>query len=607
MTEPSVSLGVEVTLIAANHGGTEPFTYLWRRNGQEISGADAVGPRLNLGAVELADAGEYTVLVRNAEGEALSAPFRLQVDPTFVNVPIDTGGSLFGAEWVDIDNDGWPDLSALVTRSSDAVWRILRNSRDGAFVPVWEQQFSDYMPVAYRGYGDYDNDGLPDVAIGHDGSVPFCLYHNVGGGQLSRAWAGEGTYFHCEWADLDLDGYLDLVELDPWGTARVWINDHNGPPFRRASKVSDPGFALTSIEGSVYTAWGDYDDDGLLDLYATAIEGPGHLFRNLGAGKFAPAAFEGSASTALEAEWVDYDGDNDVDLVINSSVERPLEVYRNDGGGQLVLMTEAEIGDIAGDVTQNSVAMSWGDYDNDGDLDLYRVDGVIPGHGWTPGTGRFFVNQGAGRFVRVVAGSPTTGNHSYPHTACWADYNNDGFLDLIGDRATELGSPIYRNNLPQTGNANHWLKVQCEGRVSNRDAVGAKVRVNATIGGQERWQLRQIVRPGCGGTLIAHFGLGDAAKVDVLRVEWPSGVVQEYREVGVNQSLVIKEPPRLVPTGPCEFQVQCWLGMQFTVQASVDLKTWSSVGSVTNVNDTARFSDAVGVDGTCRFYRVVDD
>lgn len=133
------------------------------------------------------------------------------------------------------------------------------------------------------------------------------------------------------------------------------------------------------------------------------------------------------------------------------------------------------------------------------------------------------------------------------------------------------------------------------------------VSVNAKIGGQERWQLRQIVRPGCGGTLVAHFGLGDAAQVNVLRVEWPSGVVQEYREVGVNQSLVIREPPRLVPTGPCEFEVRCWFGMQFAVQTSVDLKTWSSVGSVTNVNGTATFSDTEGVHGTCRFYRVVEE
>ncbi|MBE7504339.1 MAG: VCBS repeat-containing protein [Verrucomicrobiales bacterium] len=557
MAEPSVSLGVEVRLIAANHGGTEPFTYHWRRNGQEISGADVVGPRLNLGAVESTDAGEYTVLVRNAEGEALSAPFRLQVDPTFVSVPMDMGGSLFGAEWVDIDNDGWPDLSALVTRSSDVVWRIFRNSRDGAFVPVWEEQFSDYVPVHYRGYGDYDNDGLPDVAIGHDGSVPLCLYHNVGGGQLTRVWTGGGTYFHCEWADLDLDGYLDLVQLNAGGPTTVWINDHDGPPFRRALEANDPGFALRKITPSHYTAWGDYDDDGLMDLYVAATEGPGQLFRNLGAGQFELTAFRGPAGISLDAEWVDYDGDNDLDLVINFFFAPLLKVYRNDGGGQLVLMTEAEIGDLASDATRNSLAMSWGDYDNDGDLDLYRADGVWPGHGWTPGTGRLYVNQGGGRFVRVVAGSPTTGNHSYPYTACWADYNNDGFLDLIG--------------------------------------------------GQERWQLRQIVRPGCGGTLVAHFGLGDAAKVDVLRVEWPSGVVQEYREVGVNQSLVIKEPPRLVPTGPCEFQVQCWLGMQFAVQASVDLKTWSSVGSVTNRNGTATFSDAVGVHGTCRFYRVVDE
>lgn len=605
----SVSSGVPVVLRVTGFAGTGPYTYHWQLNGKELADATLQANRLILASVTPADVGEYTVLVRNAEGEALGGPFTLQVDPTFVNVPL-PAGTLFAGEWVDLNNDGWLDLSELQTAVPPAActWRVLINSRDGGFLEGWQQHFVNAGTVYERGYGDYDNDGLPDVATGDDTSFPLMVFHNEGTGQLKQVWQGAGPYFHCEWADLDNDGYLDLVQLHPWGKATVWLNDHDGPPFHRVTQSNEAGWALSQVRESHYTAWGDYDNDGLLDVYVTGYTVPGQLFHNLGGGYFEKAGFQGPASPALDAAWVDYDGDGDLDLVINFYHLRPLEVYRNDGEGHLALMTAAEIGDLADDPIEHSCAMSWGDFDNDGDLDLYRVAALGPGLlDWVPQPGRLYVNQGGGRFVRTEAGSPTSGAYGYPYTACWGDYDNDGFLDLIGSKTAESSSPLYRNNLPNLGNANHWLKVRCEGRVSNRDAVGAKVRVTAVIGGEERWQLRQIVRPGSGGPLIAHFGLGDATQVEALRVEWPSGIVQELKEVAVNQSLVVKEPPRLVPTGPCAFEVKCWPGMHFTVEASTDLKTWTPVGQVLNVTGTATFGDAVGVHGACRFYRVVED
>ena len=271
-----------------------------------------------------------------------------------------------------------------------------------------------------------------------------------------------------------------------------------------------------------------------MDVYVTGYTVPGRLFHNSGDGSFVPVTdFRGPASAAMDAAWVDYDNDEDLDLIINFFFEGLLAVYRNEGEGKLVRMTAAEVGELATDETANSAAFAWGDYDNDGDLDLYRTevvwdweeDGILK-------PGRLYVNQGDGKFVRVLAGSPTTGEYGTFYTASWGDYDNDGFLDLFGSRERESGSPVYRNNLPSTGNANRWLKVQCEGRVSNREAIGAKVRVKAVIGGQERWQMRQIVFPGCGGPLVAHFGLGNATKVDTVRVEWPSGIVQEFQDSG---------------------------------------------------------------------------
>lgn len=107
--------------------------------------------------------------------------------------------------------------------------------------------------------------------------------------------------------------------------------------------------------------------------------------------------------------------------------------------------------------------------------------------------------------------------------------------------------------------------------------------------------------------MVAHFGLGDATTVSEICVRWPSGITQSLHDVAVNQALEIREPPRLRPVGPTSFEVQCWKGMAFAVEVSSDLKSWSQVGTVANVEDVLpRYQDAVPVHGTARFYRVVE-
>ena len=105
--------------------------------------------------------------------------------------------------------------------------------------------------------------------------------------------------------------------------------------------------------------------------------------------------------------------------------------------------------------------------------------------------------------------------------------------------------------------------------------------------------------------LVAHFGLGDATNVDVLRIEWPSGIVQELQEVAPNQILTVTEPARLQVFGAGAFRVQSWKGMAFEVQASTDLKQWSPVTTVTNLTGTLEFSDPNSANSLQRFYRAV--
>jgi hypothetical protein len=246
-------------------------------------------------------------------------------------------------------------------------------------------------------------------------------------------------------------------------------------------------------------------------------------------------------------------------------------------------------------VADGTVGSAWGDYDNDGHLDLMVV-GVNGCY--------LFRNKRDGTFERATT-SP--GNDAASGQSCaWADYDNDGFLDLfVGVLNDGLSDDLYHNE----GNDNAWLHVRPVGTVSNRSAIGAKVRIRATVWGQPIWQMREIAT-GDGWTgqsdLRAHFGLGDATNVTTLRIEWPSGTVQEFQNVAVNQILTIAEPARLVPLGPREFQIRCWKGMQFEVQKSPNLQTWDSLGMVTNVTGTLIFHDPQGESqATGCFYRVV--
>jgi hypothetical protein len=159
-------------------------------------------------------------------------------------------------------------------------------------------------------------------------------------------------------------------------------------------------------------------------------------------------------------------------------------------------------------------------------------------------TNSLYHNNGDGTFTAVSLGSLTS-DVGTCWSCGWADYDNDGFLDLFVANGGGQNL-LYRNN----GNSNGWVKVRCVGSVSNRSAIGAKVRVKAFYRGASRWQLREIFGgDGCGNIqpLLAHFGLGDATNIDTIRIEWPSGIAQELYNLAPRQSLTITEPALTIP------------------------------------------------------------
>jgi len=167
---------------------------------------------------------------------------------------------------------------------------------------------------------------------------------------------------------------------------------------------------------------------------------------------------------------------------------------------------------------------------------------------------------------------------------------------------------LYHNN----GNSNGWLEVTLAGTVANRSAIGAKVRVQATIGGKSFWQVHEVTTGGGRWVqpLVAHFGLGDATNVDTLRIEWPSGTVQVLNNITPRQILTITEPSRLLASltnGVPQFALKAWPRMHFDIQSSPDLSTWSSIGAltVTNVSGITPIVDTNPPAPDQRFYRAV--
>jgi enediyne biosynthesis protein E4 len=391
------------------------------------------------------------------------------------------------------------------------------------------------------------------------------------------------------WVDYDNDGDLDLFVAN--GASETWLGPAQASSLYRNegngtfTKITD-GPVIEGVERSVSGVWGDYNNDGYLDLFvanstlADPSKNRNSLYQNNGNGTFtkitgSPVVEDSGLHSS--GAWADYDNDGRLDLLVAEWRSSRL-LYHNNGDETFTRITQGAV------VIDETAAYSsaWGDYDNDGDLDLFvgNLDGDAPQNS------SLYRNEGHGMFTKITTGS-VVDKSALHASGVWGDYDNDGDLDL-------------------DGNGNHWLKVKLVGTISNRAAIGAKVRVQASLGGAEQWQMREISTGSgySGHNLVAHFGLGQAQEAEVVRIEWPSGIVQELRGVRANQTLTVTEPARLQVLGPGKFHIPSWKGMAFKVQASTDLKQWSAVTIVTNQTGAVEFTDAAALTLPRRFYRV---
>ena len=465
----------------------------------------------------------------------------------------------------DFDGDGLTDL--LFTRLND-LDIYYRNLGNGTFESrTTTAGFSTATLTNGVVSGDVDNDGDLDVYMTTTNDTRNYLYLNDGAGFFTDAGTtrtaalangviryGQGASF----GDYDNDGYLDLVTTDYETPAA-----DNQSRLLRNRGVAQPGFFddVTVAAGvNVFPEDRSYrfsprlvdlDRDGHLDLAIAADFGTSQLFWNNGNGSFTDGTIPAGIGTekhGMGSTFGDYDGDGDLDWFVTSVGElEGNRLYSNHG--------DRTFTDVTQEAGVNDSWWSWGtsffDYDNDGDLDLIATNGFYMK--FIDDRTSLWRNEG-GVFTDVsdsVGIVDTAQGRGLAHL----DYDSDGDLDIV--IVNNQAQPIlYRND---SGNDNDYLRIEVEGTVSNRDGIGAFITVTPDLGDLQRRMVWEVD----GGSSflsqneqIAHFGLGQSdGTVDLVTIEWTSGVVDYLHNISANQTLTVveaqtvPEPPSLVLAG----------------------------------------------------------
>jgi hypothetical protein len=415
-------------------------------------------------------------------------------------------GCGYGVAWGDYDNDGDQDLYVTTYNFGSFLYR---NDGGGVFTSPFGSTTppNDNFDGTGIAWGDYDNDGDLDLYLAQGNGQANRLFQNNGDGTFSDVTSGPlgdaGTTYGIAWGDYDKDGDIDLY-IANFGTANKLFRNDGGGFFVDANG----GTPLGDAGDGCGVAWGDYDNDGDLDLYL--VNGsfqPNKLFRNDGGGTFTDVTSPplNDALFGIGAAWGDYDNDGDLDLYLVNGNQGANKLFRNNGGGSFTDVTSGPLGDAS-----SGYGCAWGDYDNDGDLDLYLTNGG------SPSNNKLFRNDGSGNFTDAT--SPILAVSSTGIGVAFGDYDGDGDVDLYVAHGYPNQNKLFRNEI---GTANHWLHVNLVGTTSNASGIGARVRIVA--GGVS--QIREV-SGGSGfcsqNSLTAEFGLGINLLVDTLQIQWPS-------------------------------------------------------------------------------------
>ena len=506
-----------------------------------------------------------------------------------IGAGVDTIGLAGGSVMEDFDGDGFQDLMASSWGLRDQL-RFYRNDGTGGF----EDRTNAAGLLGQVGginltHADYDNDGYADLFVmrggwrAEEGLHPNSLLRNNGDGTFDDVTDAVGLLsFHpthtAAWGDFNNDGWLDLfVGNEDWGTGthpvQLFQSDGDGTFTDRAREL---GLGVLGVVKGA--AWGDYDNDGRLDLYVSRFGDANLLFRNDTTGFTEVTAAAGVAEPNLSfPTWFfDYDNDGWLDLFVGGFDESGAEavaalylgtprpdgvprLYHNSGDGTFRnVTTEARL-----DRVLLAMGANFGDLDNDGWLDLYVGTGEPNLNALVPN--RMFRNAD-GQVFQDVTTSGGFGHLQKGHGISFGDLDNDGDQDIFEVMGGWFTGDGYQNVLYENpGHGNRWITISLIGTESNRMGMGARVRVRVATPNGSRDIYRQVSTGGSFGasTLQQEIGLGDATSIEVIEVTWPaSDTTQLFRDAATDQvmdqfvqitegdDLLTPAPRRRAPVAP---------------------------------------------------------
>lgn len=417
-------------------------------------------------------------------------------------------------QWVHQDNDARQDIVLLDPTGHQ---HIYRNEGGGIFSRADIGALANLGASREVSWGDFDNDGDADCFVGGNGTANR-LFRNNGSGGFANIWsdASPSNVLDAVWVDANADGFLDLY-LARSGQANRLYRNNGGTSFTDATPA-----ALAYPGDTQQAVWANIDADRWPEVFLANSDGPGRLFDATSAG-YSEIPLPAPGSSSYGAAWADVNNDGHWDLY----------VANQSGSDRLLLWTPsgyvaASLPDL-GSANGSRPGVVFGDLDLDGD-----VDAVVPHRG------RILENQGGGVFG---LGNALPQSNAPFHSASCADDQTDGHLDLfLGD--SELG--IFIQGDPC--NTKNWIEVDLSGVASNRAAIGAVVTIQA--GGVTQKRQVGTGAGACGeGPLRLHFGLGTAAVIDLMRVDWPSGRVAQSTNVAADRLIHLTE---VAPTDVAE-------------------------------------------------------
>jgi enediyne biosynthesis protein E4 len=505
-----------------------------------------------------------------------------------------------GVALFDFDNDGRLDIflvngaplsdptprGTIPQKTGTKYWnRLYHQKADGTFEDVTEKaglQGTGYgMGVAV---GDYDNDGYEDLYVTAYGGNR--LYHNNGNGTFSDVTEkagvqGSGWATSAAWVDLDGDGLLDLIVLRylQWDFGDIWCGERKEgyrsychpdafPPTTFLVFHNDGNAQFTEVSHKIGLgepgkglgiALADYDRDGHVDVFVANDSMPEFLYHNKGDGTFENAALvsgvavdgEGHTYAGMGVDFADYNNDGLPDLVITDLANQMYALYRNNGDGTFTYDSyPSGIGRMT--MTHSGWGVRFMDYDNDGWKDLL----IVQGHDLDT----IELTSPNLRYREPMLLARNTGQHfvdvsteagSIFHQA-WVgrgmangDIDNDGRLDAV---VTTNDGPAYilHNETPAR---NHWLMLRLVGHKSNRDAIGAEVKI-VTAKGSQFATVTTASSYLSSSDKRLHFGLGTETVAETIEIHWPSGVSQTLKNVRGDQIVQIDEPAVATGIGP---------------------------------------------------------